>query len=213
MDERAGTLERFTDLLKAQHGKLMTLCTLKTGKSLQGGINETRETVDLRRYYAQRTRRRLVHGKLRGPTGERNELFYKGHGIFACVSPWNFSLTIFLGQISAALTAGNTVLARSAEQTSLVAARIVELMFGADLPEDVIALSPDDDTTLGSVFCRNAQVVEVTLTGSADTAYIINHRLVEKSGAIAALITEIGGQSTVIVDSTTLPEQMTKDTA
>ncbi|MGV8242110.1 aldehyde dehydrogenase family protein, partial [Pseudomonas aeruginosa] len=102
-------------------------CTLEAGKSLQDGIDEIREAVDFCRYYAQQARQRLVREELRGPTGERNELFYEGRGIFACVSPWNFPLAIFLGQISAALVAGNTVLAKPAEQTSLIAARTVEL--------------------------------------------------------------------------------------
>ncbi|MDU5675889.1 MAG: L-glutamate gamma-semialdehyde dehydrogenase [Pseudomonas aeruginosa] len=144
-------------------------------------------------------------------TGERNELFYEGRGIFACVSPWNFPLAIFLGQISAALVAGNTVLAKPAEQTSLIAARTVELMFEAGLPKDVIALLPGDGATLGGVFCRDARVAGVAFTGSTDTARIINRQLAEKPGAIATLIAETGGQNAMIVDSTALPEQVIKD--
>ncbi len=166
---------------------------------------------DFCRYYAQQARQRLVREELRGPTGERNELFYEGRGIFACVSPWNFPLAIFLGQISAALVAGNTVLAKPAEQTSLIAARTVELMFEAGLPKDVIALLPGDGATLGGVFCRDARVAGVAFTGSTDTARIINRQLAEKPGAIATLIAETGGQNAMIVDSTALPEQVIKD--
>ena len=179
VDERAGILERLADLLEAQRGELMALCTLEAGKSLQDGIDEIREAVDFCRYYAQQARQRLVREELRGPTGERNELFYEGRGIFACVSPWNFPLAIFLGQISAALVAGNTVLAKPAEQTSLIAARTVELMFEAGLPKDVIALLPGDGATLGGVFCRDARVAGVAFTGSTDTARIINRQLAE----------------------------------
>ncbi len=211
VDERAGILERLADLLEAQRGELMALCTLEAGKSLQDGIDEIREAVDFCRYYAQQARQRLVREELRGPTGERNELFYEGRGIFACVSPWNFPLAIFLGQISAALVAGNTVLAKPAEQTSLIAARTVELMFEAGLPKDVIALLPGDGATLGGVFCRDARVAGVAFTGSTDTARIINRQLAEKPGAIATLIAETGGQNAMIVDSTALPEQVIKD--
>lgn len=211
VDERAGILERLADLLEAQRGELMALCTLEAGKSLQDGIDEIREAVDFCRYYAQQARQRLVREELRGPTGERNELFYEGRGIFACVSPWNFPLAIFLGQISAALVAGNTVLAKPAEQTSLIAARTVELMFEAGLPRDVIALLPGDGATLGGVFCRDARVAGVAFTGSTDTARIINRQLAEKPGAIATLIAETGGQNAMIVDSTALPEQVIKD--
>ena len=211
VDERAGILERLADLLEAQRGELMALCTLEAGKSLQDGIDEIREAVDFCRYYAQQARQRLVREELRGPTGERNELFYEGRGIFACVSPWNFPLAIFLGQISAALVAGNTVLAKPAEQTSLIAARTVELMFEAGLPKDVIALLPGDGATLGGVFCRDARVAGVAFTGSTDAARIINRQLAEKPGAIATLIAETGGQNAMIVDSTALPEQVIKD--
>ncbi|SDH94945.1 L-proline dehydrogenase /delta-1-pyrroline-5-carboxylate dehydrogenase [Pseudomonas benzenivorans] len=211
IDSRASILERLADLLEANRAELMALCTLEAGKSLQDGIDEVREAVDFCRYYAQQARLRLGREELQGPTGERNELFHEGRGIFACVSPWNFPLAIYLGQIAAALVAGNCVLAKPAEQTSLIAARALELMFEAGLPTDVIAFLPGDGATLGGVFCRDARVAGVCFTGSTDTARIINRQLAEKPGPIAALIAETGGQNAMIVDSTALPEQVVKD--
>jgi len=211
VDSRAAILDRLADLLETHRAELMALCTLEAGKSLQDGIDEVREAVDFCRYYAQQARLRLGREELQGPTGERNELFHEGRGIFVCVSPWNFPLAIYLGQISAALVAGNCVLAKPAEQTSLIAARALELMFEAGLPNDVIAFLPGDGATLGGVFCRDPRVAGVCFTGSTDTARIINRLLAEKAGPIAALIAETGGQNAMIVDSTALPEQVVKD--
>ncbi|WP_172144951.1 MULTISPECIES: bifunctional proline dehydrogenase/L-glutamate gamma-semialdehyde dehydrogenase PutA [Pseudomonas] len=211
IDSRASILERLADLLESNRGELMALCTLEAGKSMQDGIDEVREAVDFCRYYAQQARLRLGREELKGPTGERNELFHEGRGIFVCVSPWNFPLAIYLGQIAAALVSGNCVLAKPAEQTSLIAARALELMFEAGLPADVIAFLPGDGATLGGVFCRDARVAGVCFTGSTDTARIINRQLAEKAGPIAALIAETGGQNAMIVDSTALPEQVVKD--
>jgi RHH-type proline utilization regulon transcriptional repressor/proline dehydrogenase/delta 1-pyrroline-5-carboxylate dehydrogenase len=211
IDARASILERLADLLEVNRAELMALCTVEAGKSMQDGIDEVREAVDFCRYYAQQARLRLGREELVGPTGERNELFHEGRGIFACVSPWNFPLAIYLGQIAAALVAGNCVLAKPAEQTSLIAARALELMFEAGLPQDVIAFLPGDGATLGGVFCRDARVAGVCFTGSTGTARIINRQLAEKDGPIAALIAETGGQNAMIVDSTALPEQVVKD--
>ncbi|AYC33903.1 bifunctional proline dehydrogenase/L-glutamate gamma-semialdehyde dehydrogenase PutA [Pseudomonas cavernae] len=211
VDARAAILDRLADLLESHRAELMALCTLEAGKSLQDGIDEVREAVDFCRYYAQQARLRLGREELQGPTGERNELFHEGRGIFACVSPWNFPLAIYLGQISAALVAGNCVLAKPAEQTSLIAARALELLFEAGLPQDVIAFLPGDGATLGGVFCRDARLAGVCFTGSTDTARVINRQLAEKDGPIAALIAETGGQNAMIVDSTALPEQVVKD--
>ena len=211
VDERAGILERLADLLEIHRAELMALCTLEAGKSLQDGIDEVREAVDFCRYYAQQARLRLGREELQGPTGERNELFHEGRGVFACISPWNFPLAIFLGQISAALVAGNSVLAKPAEQTSLIAARATELLFEAGLPKDVFALLPGDGATLGGVFCRDARTAGVCFTGSTEVARLINRQLADKPGPIAALIAETGGQNAMIVDSTALPEQVIKD--
>ena len=182
VESRAAVLERLGDLLEKHRAELMALCTVEAGKSLQDGIDEVREAVDFCRYYAQQARLKLGREELKGPTGERNELFHEGRGVFVCVSPWNFPLAIYLGQISAALVAGNTVLAKPAEQTSLIAARALELMFEAGLPKEAIAFLPGDGATLGGVFCRDPRVVGVCFTGSTDTARIINRQLAEKEG-------------------------------
>ena len=209
VDERAG-IRASADLLEAQRGELMALCTLEAGKSLQDGIDEIREAVDFCRYYAQQARQRLVREELRGPTGERNELFYEGRGIFACVSPWNFPLAIFLGQISAALVAGNTVLAKPAEQTSLIAARTVELMFEAGLPKDVIALLPGDGATSAacSAVTRGSPGWPSPAPPTPPASSTANW---PRSPAPSPLIAETGGQNAMIVDSTALPEQVIKD--
>lgn len=209
---RATILEHAADLLEARMPEFMALCVKEAGKTLPDSVAEVREAVDFLRYYAGQARAQFgAPERLPGPTGESNELQLHGRGVFVCISPWNFPLAIFLGQISAALVAGNTVLAKPAEQTSLIAARTVELMFEAGLPKDVIALLPGDGATLGGVFCRDARVAGVAFTGSTDTARIINRQLAEKPGAIATLIAETGGQNAMIVDSTALPEQVIKD--
>jgi RHH-type proline utilization regulon transcriptional repressor/proline dehydrogenase/delta 1-pyrroline-5-carboxylate dehydrogenase len=211
VDARAAVLERMADLLESHRAELMALCTLEAGKGLQDGIDEVREAVDFCRYYAQQARQVLIRQVLPGVTGERNELFLAGKGVFVCVSPWNFPLSIFLGQIAAALVAGNTVLAKPAEQTSLIAARVVELLFEAGLPRHALALLPGDGMRLGAVFCRDPRVAGVCFTGSTETARVINRQLAERDGALATLIAETGGQNAMIVDSTALPEQVVKD--
>ncbi|MNZ42073.1 Bifunctional protein PutA [compost metagenome] len=211
LEARAAVLERLAELLEANRAELMALCTLEAGKTLQDGLDEVREAVDFCRYYAAQARERLLRRELPGPTGERNELFYEGRGVFACISPWNFPLAIFLGQIAAALVAGNTVLAKPAEQSSLIAQRAVELLLQAGLPGDALALLPGDGAALGAAFCADARLAGVCFTGATATARLINQRLADKPGALAVLIAETGGQNAMIVDSTALPEQVVKD--
>ncbi|AKX45605.1 pyrroline-5-carboxylate dehydrogenase [Thiopseudomonas alkaliphila] len=211
VEQRAAILLRCADLLEQHRAELMALCCLEAGKSLQDGIDEVREAVDFCRYYAQQAEQRLQSSELLGPTGERNTLFYQGRGVFACISPWNFPLAIFLGQISAALVAGNTVLAKPAEQTSLVAQRAIELLFEAGLPTTALAFLPGSGNQLGAVFCHDARLAGVCFTGSTQTARQINQRLADKPGMIARLVAETGGQNAMIVDSTALPEQVVQD--
>jgi RHH-type proline utilization regulon transcriptional repressor/proline dehydrogenase/delta 1-pyrroline-5-carboxylate dehydrogenase len=209
--QRAAVFERLADLLEARRAELLALCCLEAGKTLQDGLDEVREAVDYCRYYAQQAREQFGRRELAGPTGERNELFFAGRGVFACVSPWNFPLAIFLGQIAAALLAGNTVLAKPAEQGSLIAMRAVELLLEAGLPADALALLPGDGASLGAAFCSDARLAGVCFTGSTDTARAISRRLADKPGALAVLIAETGGQNAMIADSTALPEQVVKD--
>ncbi|GAB3031442.1 bifunctional proline dehydrogenase/L-glutamate gamma-semialdehyde dehydrogenase PutA [Bowmanella dokdonensis] len=212
VEMRATAIEKFADLLEAHKHELIALCTLEAGKLLQDGIDEVREAVDFCRYYAQEARKLYVYpGPLAGPTGELNELFVQPKGVFACISPWNFPLAIFTGQIVAALVTGNTVIAKPAEQTSLVAYRAVELMLEAGIPGEAIQFLPGRGRDVGSVLSRDERVVGICFTGSTDTAKAINRSLADREGAIATLIAETGGQNAMIVDSTALPEQVVKD--
>ncbi|MCL4127541.1 UNVERIFIED_CONTAM: hypothetical protein GTU68_063739 [Idotea baltica] len=195
--QRASILEKIADLLEENRAELMAMCTLEAGKSLQDGIDEVREAVDFCRYYAQQARLKLGRETLVGPT--------------VCISPWNFPIAIYLGQIAAALVAGNCVLAKPAEQTSLIAGRVMELILQAGLPKDVIAFMPGDGADLGQVFCSDSRVIGVCFTGSTITARVINKKLADKEGPIATLIAETGGQNAMIVDSSALPEQVVKD--
>lgn len=211
-DERAAYLDTLADLLEQHEAELIALCTMEAGKILQDGIDEVREAVDFCRYYAVQARKLFAYnGPLPGPTGERNELFNMGRGVFVCISPWNFPLAIFLGQVVAALVTGNTVIAKPAEQTGLVAWRAVQLMLEAGIPCDVIQLLPGSGAKLGPILSNDPRVAGVCFTGSTVTAKAINVTLAQRDGPIATLIAETGGQNAMIVDSTALPEQVVND--
>ncbi len=210
--QRAGVLERMADLLEENEGELIALCTREAGKTLQDGIDEVREAVDFCRFYAQQARAEFQSPKqMPGPTGESNELYYEGRGVFLCISPWNFPLAIFLGQISAALVAGNSVLAKPAEATSLVAARAIELYHQAGAPGEVLQFLPGAGATIGEAVIPDQRVTGVAFTGSTETAHRINRQLAARDGAIPTLIAETGGQNAMLVDSTALPEQVVRD--
>jgi RHH-type proline utilization regulon transcriptional repressor/proline dehydrogenase/delta 1-pyrroline-5-carboxylate dehydrogenase len=168
--------------------------------------------VDFLRYYAARARRDFAAPlTLPGPTGERNELSLHGKGVFACISPWNFPLAIFTGQVSAALAAGNTVLAKPAEQTPAIAARAVELLHQAGVPVAALQLLPGDGATVGAQLTGSAHVDGVAFTGSTETARLINRSLAARDAPLPALIAETGGQNAMLVDSSALPEQVVQD--
>lgn len=209
--ERADALDRLAELLEVNTHELIALCTMEAGKSLQDGIDEVREAVDFCRYYAQQARELFAdNGPLPGPTGELNELFSQGRGVFVCISPWNFPLAIFLGQVSAALVTGNTVIAKPAQQTGLIAYRAVQLALQAGIPADIIHLLPGDGA-IGAALCQDSRVAGVCFTGSTQTAKHINLALAQKAGPISSFIAETGGQNAMIVDSTALPEQVVSD--
>ncbi|HXQ31879.1 MAG TPA: bifunctional proline dehydrogenase/L-glutamate gamma-semialdehyde dehydrogenase PutA [Steroidobacteraceae bacterium] len=210
--DRAGILERAADAFEAQRATLIALCVREAGKSVADSVAEVREAVDFLRYYAQRAR--LDFGKnlvLPGPTGERNELALRGRGVFVCVSPWNFPLAIYTGQVAAALAAGNTVIAKPAEQTPLVAALATRLLHGAGIPGEVLGFLPGDGARVGGALCADPRVAGVAFTGSNDTAAAIHRALAARTGPIATLIAETGGQNAMIVDSSALPEQVVHD--
>ncbi|MCH8497484.1 MAG: bifunctional proline dehydrogenase/L-glutamate gamma-semialdehyde dehydrogenase PutA [Marinobacter sp.] len=212
VEERAACLERFSDLMEEHIDELMALCTREAGKTLQDGIDEVREAVDFCRYYALQARQRFSKPLLLpGPTGESNELYLEGRGVFLCISPWNFPLAIYAGQIMAALVAGNTVLAKPAEQTTLIAHRAMQLMLEAGIPADALQFLPGDGAELGGVLTPDERVAGVVFTGSTAVAHILNRTLASRHGAIVPLIAETGGQNAMIVDSSALPEQVVRD--
>ncbi len=212
--ERATILEAAADRFEAHAPELMALCVREAGKSIPDAVAELREAVDFLRYYAMDARQRFGAAQvLPGPTGERNTLGLHGRGIFVCISPWNFPLAIYTGQVAAALAAGNTVLAKPAEQTPLIAFRASQLLLEAGVPPEVLHFLPGDGATIGGRAVQDPRVAGVAFTGSTDTARIINRALATRNGPIAALIAETGGQNAMFVDSSALPEQVALDSA
>jgi RHH-type proline utilization regulon transcriptional repressor/proline dehydrogenase/delta 1-pyrroline-5-carboxylate dehydrogenase len=210
--ERAGALERAADLFEEHMPELVAMCVREAGKTIPDSVAEVREAVDFLRYYAARTRKDFADAlRLPGPTGESNELSLHGRGVFTCISPWNFPLAIFTGQVSAALAAGNAVLAKPAEQTPLVAAHAVRLMLQAGIPSDVLHFIPGDGAVVGAAAVADPRVAGVAFTGSTETARIIHRTLAGRNGPIGTLIAETGGQNAMIVDSSALPEQVVLD--
>jgi RHH-type proline utilization regulon transcriptional repressor/proline dehydrogenase/delta 1-pyrroline-5-carboxylate dehydrogenase len=210
LDVRAATLERAADLMQTRRGALIALLQSEGGKTLDDAVSEVREAVDFCRYYASEARRALAPEFMPGPTGETNELRYRGRGVFVCISPWNFPLSIFLGQVSAALVAGNAVAAKPAEQTPLIAAAAVRILHEAGIPAEVLQLVPGDGK-IGTALVADRRVAGVAFTGSAEVARAINRALADKDAAIVPLIAETGGINPMIVDATALPEQVTDD--
>jgi RHH-type transcriptional regulator, proline utilization regulon repressor / proline dehydrogenase / delta 1-pyrroline-5-carboxylate dehydrogenase len=210
VDERSAVLERAADRLEVNRGRLLALLQSEGGKTLDDALAELREAVDYCRYYAAQARIALAPQPMPGPTGESNELRYRGRGVFVCISPWNFPLAIFLGQVTAALVAGNAVVAKPAEQTPLIAALAVALLHDAGVPPSALHLVPGDGA-VGASLVADPRVAGVAFTGSTETGRAINRALAGKSGAIVPLIAETGGINAMIVDATALPEQVTDD--
>ena len=211
-EARARILRRIADLYEENHTELMALAVREAGKTVGDALAEVREAVDFCRYYAARGAEIFADSqRMPGPTGERNELRHAGRGVFLCISPWNFPLAIFTGQIVAALMAGNAVLAKPAEQTGLMAAAAVRLMQRAGVPGEVLQLLPGDGAALGGRLVKDARVGGVAFTGSVETGQAINRALAARDGAVVPLIAETGGQNAMIVDSTALPEQVVQD--
>lgn len=211
LETRATYLDRIADLLEKNMPALMALLCKEGGKSIQDAISEVREAVDFCRYYAARGREDLKPTELAGPTGEFNELSLHPRGIIVCISPWNFPLAIFMGQIVAALMAGNTVIAKPAEQTPLIAAFAVRLMHEAGIPLDALHLLPGRGEVIGAKCVADNRIAGVMFTGSTETAKLINQTLANRPGPILPFIAETGGQNAMIVDSSALPEQVVVD--
>ena len=210
--KRAEILERAADLFERDAALLIGLCVREAGKTIANGLSDVREAVDFLRYYASLARSEFsspMH--LPGPTGERNELSLHGRGVFAAISPWNFPVAIFTGQIAGALAAGNAVVAKSAEQTPLTAFAATRLLHEAGVPGEVLHLLPGDGPKIGGALIHDSGVAGVVFTGGTDTARIINRMLAERDGPIPPFIAETGGLNAMIADSTALPEQLVKD--
>ncbi len=205
---RAAILRRAADALESRLPEFCGLLVKEAHKTLGDAVSEVREAVDFCRYYADQAEERLNKQQLPGPTGESNELHLHGRGVFVCISPWNFPLAIFAGQVVAALVAGNAVAAKPAEQTPAVAQRFVALLIEAGVPADALALLHGPGETVGAALVADARTAGVCFTGSTAVAKIINRTLAAKDGAMVPLIAETGGINAMIVDSTALPEQV-----
>ena len=211
LDDRAGALERLADLLEDNRTDLMALLVTEARKTLPDALGEVREAVDFCRYYAAQARTELQPVALPGPTGERNVLRYAGRGVWLCIAPWNFPLAIFLGQVAAALVAGNSVIAKPAPQTPRIAGLAVALAHQAGIPKDALILAPGGPD-VGAALVADPQIAGVAFTGSTATAkQIARALLAEDDRALVPLIAETGGINAMIVDSTALTEQVVQD--
>ena len=210
--ERAACLTRAADLLQQRRGLFLSLLVREAGKTLPDAVAELREAVDFCRYYAARGEELFgAPLELPGPTGESNTLSLHGRGVFVCISPWNFPLAIFTGQITAALVAGNAVVAKPAPATPLIAHAMTCLLHEAGVPATALQLTPADGPAFGEVALTHPALAGVAFTGSTATAATINRTLANRDGAIVPLIAETGGVNAMIVDATALPEQVVDD--
>ena len=209
---RARVLRAMGEALETDRDRLVALCAVEAGKTLADGIAEVREAVDFCRYYAHLAETGFAAPQvLTGPAGEINTLSLHGRGVFVAISPWNFPLAIFTGQICAALGAGNAVLAKPAEQTPLIAAAAVRLFLSAGLPPDLLALLPGAGDEVGAALVSHPSCDGVAFTGGTDTARIINAALAQRPGPIIPFIAETGGLNGMFVDTTALREQVIDD--
>ncbi len=210
-ETRAALLNKAAEALEADKMAFLNLLVKEAGKTWADANDEIREAVDFCRYYAAQAMDLMASPKeLPGPVGESNKLSYGSRGVFVCISPWNFPLAIFMGQVVAALVTGNCVLAKPAEQTPRVAKRAVDMLHNIGVPKDVLQLIIGDGH-IGAALTQNKDVGGVAFTGSTQTARVINQTLAKKDGPIVPLIAETGGQNVMIVDGTALPEQVVDD--
>jgi RHH-type transcriptional regulator, proline utilization regulon repressor / proline dehydrogenase / delta 1-pyrroline-5-carboxylate dehydrogenase len=208
---RAASLEKAADLLEERKAHFIAFLQREGGKTLDDALSEVREAADFCRYYAAQGRKLFGEGEaMPGPTGESNVLRLRGRGVFAAISPWNFPLAIFLGQVTAALMAGNSVVAKPAEQTPLIAAEAIRLLHEAGIPVAALHLLQGDGA-IGAALTAHADIAGVVFTGSTEVARSINRTLAAKDGSIVPLIAETGGINAMIADATALPEQVADD--
>jgi RHH-type proline utilization regulon transcriptional repressor/proline dehydrogenase/delta 1-pyrroline-5-carboxylate dehydrogenase len=209
---RATIAECCAEKFIAHRAELVALIVAETGRTLDNALEEVREAVDFCRYYAASARALLAQPQaLPATTGERNRLWLRSRGVFACISPWNFPLAIFTGQIVAALVTGNAVLAKPAEQATLTATRATQLMHAAGVPVDVLQLMPGRGETVGAALCALPDLNGVVFTGGLDTARAIHAQLARPDGALIPLIAETAGLNCLIADGTAQPQQLVQD--
>ncbi len=210
-EQRADILDQAANLLEQNCTELMALCICEGGRTISDSLSEIREAIDFCRYYAAMARQDFARAiDLPGITGERNQLSLHGRGVFACISPWNFPVAIFTGQIAAALAAGNSVIAKPASATPLAAAKITHLLHQAGIPNDVLHFVPGTGSNIGSKLINDPRISGIAFTGSTETAKQINQALAQRE-IIIPFIAETGGQNAMIVDSSALPEQVVND--
>ncbi|HVN02075.1 MAG TPA: bifunctional proline dehydrogenase/L-glutamate gamma-semialdehyde dehydrogenase PutA, partial [Caulobacteraceae bacterium] len=211
-EARRDVLVRVADAMEARLPQLVALLAREAGKTLVDGVAEVREAADFCRYYGAIAARESAGPRpLPGPVGETNALELHGRGVFVAISPWNFPLSIFTGQIAAALAAGNAVVAKPAEQTPRIAAEAVRLFHGAGLDPRLLALTPGDGESVGQALIAHEGCDGVAFTGGTDTAWSINRRLAARDGPIVPFIAETGGLNAMFVDTTALREQVIDD--
>lgn len=211
--ERAIILRRAAGLYEENRAALMALMVQEAGKTLSNALADLREAIDFLYYYATQAEQNFASTgtRLPGITGEENTIYHHGRGVFVCISPWNFPLAIFTGQLAAALAAGNAAISKPAEQTPLVAAMAIRLLHEAGIPGDVLHLLPGRGDVVGARLIEDRRVSGVAFTGSNETASLIHNNLSARGGPIVPLIAETGGMNAMIVDSSALPEQVVGD--
>ncbi|MDX1949017.1 MAG: bifunctional proline dehydrogenase/L-glutamate gamma-semialdehyde dehydrogenase PutA [Rickettsiales bacterium] len=211
LEERCISLEKFADLLEENTAEIFNILVFEAKKTAKDSIGEIREAIDFLRFYASEARKNLTPTKTKSYTGEATITNYRGKGIFVCISPWNFPLAIFLGQISACLVAGNQVIAKPAEQTEKIAYYAVKLAYQAGIPNSALQLLLGKGCEIGSKLTSQEKIAGVVFTGSTQTARNINQNLAQRNSAIATFVAETGGQNAMIIDSTILLEKTLDD--
>ena len=212
VENKVEIINKFADLLESNQEKLVKICVLEAGKTIKDSINDLREAIDFCYYYSSEAIRVFKDPTiLKGPTGEKNKLVYEGKGVIFAISPWNFPIAIFTGQIVSALLAGNTVIAKPAEKTSIIAYEIVKLFLKAGLPVGSLQLLIGKGRNIGQIVLNDTRIKGVVFTGSCETAKKIQNDLVKREGEIIPFMAETGGLNFMIIDSSALTEQVVDD--
>jgi RHH-type proline utilization regulon transcriptional repressor/proline dehydrogenase/delta 1-pyrroline-5-carboxylate dehydrogenase len=212
VENKVEIINKFADLLEANQEKLVKICVLEAGKTIKDSINDLREAIDFCYYYSSEAIRVFKDPTiLKGPTGEKNKLVYEGKGVIFAISPWNFPIAIFTGQIVSALLAGNTVIAKPAEKTSIIAYEIAKLFLKAGLPVGSLQLLIGKGRNIGQIVLNDTRIKGVVFTGSCETAKKIQNDLVKREGEIIPFMAETGGLNFMIIDSSALTEQVVDD--